>query len=550
MSSKFWVAVAGSGTGTWDASTTTHWASTSGGTPGVAAPTTSDSVFFDANSGTGTVTLSGSPACASLDASASTIATFTGTGALACAGAFVLKTSLTISGWTGTVTLSGTGSSQSITPAGNSFAFSLTVNTTGSYVLTGNLIIAAAKFLTITAGGFDAGGFTVNIGLFSSNTASTRVITIGSGTWTITGNNTTIWNMGTITGCTLNLGNAIVCSYSGATGTRTIQPGAFGAGLRPSFNITAGTDIVLIGNFTGSLDYTGFAGQINPQSLGVDGNFIVPAGVTWTGAGASAIQLNATSGTKTINTNGVVIQQPLTFGSAGSTATWQLSTNLTVDAAHGITLTGGTLDAATSNVNVSCGTFVSSSTNTRAIKMGSGTWEITSTATATVWNLVGAGMTVTQGSSTIKIDGSTANVRTFSGGSWTYNNIWITNATSGGQVNFAGNNTFNDFKQQDATAQTIKFTANNVTTVTSWSAFGSATGLLTITSITAATHTITRVPPASGNIFTCLDYLSVSFSNVSPSFYAGSHSTNGGTNSGWTFSPCPSTNAGLFMMLY
>ena len=53
MASRFWVG----GTGTWDASDTTHWAATSGGAGGQSVPTASDTATFDASSGGGTVTV-------------------------------------------------------------------------------------------------------------------------------------------------------------------------------------------------------------------------------------------------------------------------------------------------------------------------------------------------------------------------------------------------------------------------------------------------------------------------------------------------------------
>jgi hypothetical protein len=60
MAAKYWV----NGTGTWS-TVTTNWRGTSGGTVAVAAPTGLDDVYFDGNSGTGTVTLTGSLACKS-----------------------------------------------------------------------------------------------------------------------------------------------------------------------------------------------------------------------------------------------------------------------------------------------------------------------------------------------------------------------------------------------------------------------------------------------------------------------------------------------------
>jgi hypothetical protein len=53
MTSRFWVG----GTGTWDNSTTTHWAATTGGAGGRTVPGNGDTVTFDASSGGGTVTV-------------------------------------------------------------------------------------------------------------------------------------------------------------------------------------------------------------------------------------------------------------------------------------------------------------------------------------------------------------------------------------------------------------------------------------------------------------------------------------------------------------
>jgi len=53
MASRFWVG----GTGTWDSSTTTHWAATTGGAGGQSVPGSADTVTFDGSSGGGTVTV-------------------------------------------------------------------------------------------------------------------------------------------------------------------------------------------------------------------------------------------------------------------------------------------------------------------------------------------------------------------------------------------------------------------------------------------------------------------------------------------------------------
>lgn len=54
---------------TWDGSNTAIWSTTSGGSGGASIPTSSDNVFFDANSGSGAITGSGTNNCLSFDAS-------------------------------------------------------------------------------------------------------------------------------------------------------------------------------------------------------------------------------------------------------------------------------------------------------------------------------------------------------------------------------------------------------------------------------------------------------------------------------------------------
>lgn len=68
---RFWIG----GTGTWDASDTSHWSATTGpGTPGASVPGSGDTVTFDANSGGGTVTVNTTVNITSL-----TMGAFTGT---------------------------------------------------------------------------------------------------------------------------------------------------------------------------------------------------------------------------------------------------------------------------------------------------------------------------------------------------------------------------------------------------------------------------------------------------------------------------------------
>ncbi len=70
MASRFWVG----GTGTWDGSTTTPWAATSGGAGGQTVPGSGDTVTFDGSSGGGTVTVN-----TTVNVTSITMGAFTGT---------------------------------------------------------------------------------------------------------------------------------------------------------------------------------------------------------------------------------------------------------------------------------------------------------------------------------------------------------------------------------------------------------------------------------------------------------------------------------------
>lgn len=93
MANRFWV-----GAGNWDASNTANWSASSGGTTGASVPTSSDDVFFDANSGNCN-TLNGVTVSAkNIDMTGYT-ATFTGfnslTSAIQIFGKLILSASAT-----------------------------------------------------------------------------------------------------------------------------------------------------------------------------------------------------------------------------------------------------------------------------------------------------------------------------------------------------------------------------------------------------------------------------------------------------------------------
>ncbi len=174
MASRFWVG----GTGTWDASDTTHWASSSGGAGGQSVPGSSDTVTFDGSSGGGTVTLGSgyNPTLQSI-----TCGAFTGTLTAAVNNNNVTLTASggfngsgsgtrTISLGNGTWTLSATNANWTMSTTTN-----LTFNCNSSTILFSNSTTTASRT-------FDGGSLTYSTVSIAAST--------GGGQVTLNNNNT------------------------------------------------------------------------------------------------------------------------------------------------------------------------------------------------------------------------------------------------------------------------------------------------------------------------------------------------------------------------
>lgn len=99
MANRYWVG----GTGTWDTTTTTNWSTTSNGAGGASAPTSSDDVYLDSFSGTGTITAANNAVCRSLYCTNGTTGSYSGTLTISTAnfqyfyvfGDFILSSTMT-----------------------------------------------------------------------------------------------------------------------------------------------------------------------------------------------------------------------------------------------------------------------------------------------------------------------------------------------------------------------------------------------------------------------------------------------------------------------
>ena len=139
-----------------------------------------------------------------------------------------------------------------------------------------------------------------------------------------------------------------------------------------------------------------------------------------------------------------------------------------------------------------------------------------------------------------------ATAKTFVGGGSTFN--CTLNQGGAGALTVTGSNTFSNITNTVQPAS-ILFTAGTTSTFSNFSLSGTAGNLITIGSVTAASHTLSKT---SGTV--SADFLSVSRSSATggAGWYAGANSTDGGNNTGWIFTapPAPSGSNSNFLMFF
>ncbi len=351
-------------------------------------------------------------------------------------GNFKASTSgMTRTAGTQAYTFAATSGTKTITTAAVVFDCPFTFNGVGgTWQLQDALTSGATRTCTLTAGTLDLNGYTLTTGQFSSTNSNTRTLAFGTGKIVITGNNATVCNTSTGTALTVTGSKRVELSYSGSTGTRTIQ-GATNATVIEGTNlldyfVTAGSDTIAFAasrNY-GTVDFSNggtstFTGTwINATATtNVYGNLILNSSMV-VGSGAEIISMKATSGTKTITSAGQTIDFPINIGGLGGT--FACSDALTLG-------------------------------STRALTMNTGTLQLKAGTTSTVGSFVTTGTTLKYLQSTIP--GTQATISDASGTiTTTYLSVQDSNATGGAtwdatnttNVN-AGNNTGWIFREPD-----------------------------------------------------------------------------------------------------
>ena len=232
----------------------------------------------------------------------------------------------------------------------------------GASVPTGNdavVMDAASGAVTVTLG--------ANVP-FGTMTLTGFTGTIAGSGYSITSalNGNTLFTGATT--CTITGPLVLNLTYAGATGTRTINPGALTEANAVSVRVTAGTDNISTTASTNfrDIDFTGFSGTVGNTARTVYGNW--NSGTASFTAGGNATTFAATSGTQVITSNGVTLDFPVTVNAPGATV--QLADALTLGSTRTFRHTAGGLDL--NGKNLTAGFFASTNTNVRSITSGVG----------------------------------------------------------------------------------------------------------------------------------------------------------------------------------
>jgi hypothetical protein len=489
MAIRYWVG----GSGTWDASSTANWSTSSGGASGASVPGAADTVLVDANSGSSfTITLGADASITFLTIS------ITASSATLNLGGYNLTTSntCTLSGYA--VVNVGTGALT---------VFSLSQSGANSNVSVNTGVLTCTSTYTFTGGTLNLNTGTITCSAWNSPSGTRTINWNTSGTIYVTGPTTLVQ---AATGMTVTNGPGRF--YHSGTGLSNLNIGSFSESTAPNLVATGALTWATATTQTVK-DFQHLGTGLITYGATIYGDLTLSSGTTQTSAGFT---MGATSATKTLTTNGGSL---LSLTVSGSGSTFNLVGNLT---AGSFALSQGTFNASSYNINVT--TFNNNGSSTRALNMGSGTWTI-----GGGFNQTTTGLTFNAQTSTINL--TLTSSFSFAGNGLTYYNL---NKGATGTMVITGSNTFNNISSSASGAATISFTAGTTQTVSNFTASGTAGNLLTLKSQTAGSKFY--LSKTSGTV--SIDYVSIIDSTASSgtNWYAGANSTDAGNNTGWMFS--------------
>ena len=466
-------------------------------------------------------------------------------GALAASsqGNFTLSSAITLTYTQGSLGFSSSQSSTAvITTAGVSIPMpSANFNAASKTIQLADNFTSTGTSAGLVAGTLDLNGKTLSCVAFDLTFANleVRVLAFNGGQIDVSGNAATVWACENLTNFSYTGTPTVNFTYSGSTGTRTINNGSTAGGTEVnsvSMNITAGTDAVAL-SATGTvlnLNCTGYSGAGSLPGY-IYGNLTLSATQTITSSATEA-KFAATSGTKTVSTNGVTIDKPLAFDGVGGT--WSLQNALTLSATRQIGLYAGTLN--TNGYSVICARFLSSdsaATGNRTLNLGASTFTCSGTTSFSEAWFIETGtysFTLNAGTSTIVLAEAYTGTsfQNFVGAGKTYYNLSIT----GGQpCNFGGNNTFNSISNSIQPLD-LTFDPGTTQTVNNFYVSGTSGNLVTLASSSPGTQW-SLAKNTGGKVL--VSFCSITDSAATPAGYwfapTSQGNVDGGNNTGWNF---------------
>jgi hypothetical protein len=468
MADRYWVG----GAGTWDATTTTNWATSSGGAGGAGVPTSADNAYFDGASDTGaafTVTIGTGATCADVIIGDGTIVsvldqtmTLAGTDELTIHGSWFNPATNYTRTYTGRMTFAATTSGHTFTTNGIALNNILNFNGENGEWTLGSAITNnsdSAEAFDVLQGTFNTGNYnyTGQRQVVNSTGDLVRTVNLGSSTLTCTGAGVRVPVRLSGSNLTFNAGTSqINITNAGQTGT------FFGGGYT-FYNVTytqlsSVADPLISGNNTfnnltlTSRNDTGKAQVRFSENQTINGIFSANSGTT------SLIQRTAlvsnTVGTPiTITAATIAFNLGLDFRditAAGAASPWDVSA-----------LGGGNCGG---NTNI---TFPAAKT---VYRRGTGNWS------ATQWSDSSGGTAAVQwfplAQDTMVFDANTTTGTHTIDGRWNLGTLDMTNSTtvtlaSGTQIfTFYGNITLSNVVTPSGTG-VITFSGRSTQTITS-----------------------------------------------------------------------------------
>lgn len=481
--------------------------------------------------------------------------TFASTSNIPAVGSTIVVAGVTPAGYNGTYTVTAstntTVSYLNATTAAQTVAGTIVNGGSTTYTLQDALSVgtSTSRTITLNTGTLNLNNFTLtNFGLWASNNINTRAIAFGTGNYTNTYAvaSATVWGMQTITGFTYT-GTPTVNITGNLIGAfiRIIQHGSTAGATEsnsPSFNITNGADSVTLSGSGLNVNTTGFSGSLGSFAWTTYGNFTLGS-TTTVASGTSVFAFASTNATtRTITTNGVNIDRPITFNGVGGS--WQLQDALTVGTTRTLGLTNGSFNSG--NQSITTGLFNFSNSNTKTLTLGTSTVTITGGTSTSGFIGSNSGTTYDVVNSTIVF----TNTGAFAGGSGgsagtQFGTITMSAASGTLYLGTTGTTTARCTTLNNTVSPcTITNACTTGFTVDNFNINGTAGNLVTLNSTVAGTaRTISK---SSGTV--SANYLSIQDSTATGGATWNAYaSTNVSNNTGWNFL---SLNQGNFLMLF